>query len=154
MLDMFSCTFGEYLVCRLLKLPTMAEEEVTDVDDDNGSSMCEDGFAGDDAPHALFPSIVDEPKIIGTMDKKDFYVREEAERKRGVSAVNTDNDSGMYKPGYSGDDDFPCVVGVSGTSLFSSFSSRPLCRIGCRVRLGCLLSGFQSESREDLSLSL
>ena len=151
---MFSSTFGEYLVCRLLTLPTMAEEEVTDVDDDNGSGMCEDGFAGDDAPHALSPSIADKPKIIGTMGKKDGYLRDEAQRKRGVSAVNTDNDSGMYKPGYSADDVFPCVVDVSGTSLFSSFSSRPLCRVGCRVRRECLLSGFQSESREDLSLSL
>ena len=99
-------------MCRLLTLTTMAEEEVTDVEDDNGSGMCEDGFAGDDAPHTLFPLIVDKPKIIGTVDQKDGYVRDEAQRKRGVSAVNADNDSGMYKPGHSGDDVCLSVVGV------------------------------------------
>ena len=29
---------------------------------DNGSGMCKAGFAGDDAPRAVFPSIVGRPK--------------------------------------------------------------------------------------------
>ena len=91
-LDIFSSTFGGYLVCRLFTHPTMAEE-VTDIVDDNGSGMCEDGFAGDDAPHAVSPSIVDKPKMPGTMDQEDSYVRDMAQRKRGVSTVNEDNDS-------------------------------------------------------------
>ena len=33
--------------------------------------MCEDGFAGDDAPYAMCPSIDDNPELPGTMDQKD-----------------------------------------------------------------------------------
>ena len=32
---------------------------------DNGSGMCKAGFAGDDAPRAVFPSIVGRPKHPG-----------------------------------------------------------------------------------------
>ena len=53
------------------------------------------------------------PGIMVGMDQKDSYDRDEAQRERGVSTVNADNDSGMWhKPGYSGSDVFPSVVGV------------------------------------------
>ena len=45
--------------------------------------MCEDGFAGDDAPYAVCPSIDDNPEMPGTMDQKDSNVRDEAQSKRG-----------------------------------------------------------------------
>ena len=54
---------------------------------DNGSGMCKAGFAGDDAPRAVFPSIVGRPKhpgIMVGMDPKDAYVGDEAQAKRGV----------------------------------------------------------------------
>ena len=40
----------------------MCDDEVAAIVIDNGSSMCKAGFAGDDAPRAVFPSIVGRPR--------------------------------------------------------------------------------------------
>ena len=53
------------------------EEEVQALVIDNGSGMCKAGFAGDDAPRAVFPSIVGRPRHTGVMvgmDKKTLML--------------------------------------------------------------------------------
>ncbi|VDP78024.1 unnamed protein product [Echinostoma caproni] len=52
----------------------MADDEVQALVVDNGSGMCKAGFAGDDAPRAVFPSIVGRPrhqiKIVAPPERK------------------------------------------------------------------------------------
>ena len=76
------------------------DEEVTAVVIDNGTGMIKAGFAGDDAPRAVFPTVVGRPKMPGIMvglDQKEVYVGEEVQTKRGILKTANPIEAGYVK---------------------------------------------------------
>jgi len=60
------------------------KEDETTVVIDNGSAWCKAGFCGDDAPKAVFPSIVGRPRHQRAFGVQDPFIGDEAQSKRGI----------------------------------------------------------------------
>eukprot|EP00485_Elphidium_margaritaceum_P007337 CAMPEP_0202685804 /NCGR_PEP_ID=MMETSP1385-20130828/1651_1 /ASSEMBLY_ACC=CAM_ASM_000861 /TAXON_ID=933848 /ORGANISM="Elphidium margaritaceum" /LENGTH=432 /DNA_ID=CAMNT_0049340257 /DNA_START=43 /DNA_END=1341 /DNA_ORIENTATION=+ len=74
------------------------DEEMQTIVLDNGSGMVKAGFAGDDAPRAIFPNVVGRPRHQGVMVgmcQRDAYVGDEAISKRGILAMRYPMDHGV-----------------------------------------------------------
>ncbi|VDK64696.1 unnamed protein product [Cylicostephanus goldi] len=66
------------------------EAEIAPVVIDNGSGVCKAGFAGDEAPQVVFPSIIGRPRhqIVVKMGQKGLYVGDEAQYRRDALTLH------------------------------------------------------------------
>ena len=76
---------------------TMEDDDIAAVVIDNGSGVCKAGFAGHDAPHVVFPSIVGRPRHCEEEEgeeeekeeacKEEYFVGDKAQEKRTALTI-------------------------------------------------------------------
>ena len=66
----------------------MCDDEMAALVIDNGSGLVKAGFAGDEAPKAVFPSIVGRPKRQGIAGQRSYYVGDEVQSRRSILTVD------------------------------------------------------------------
>ena len=99
----------------------MSEQQTIIID--NGSGMVKAGFAGEDAPRAVFPAMVGRPKHQSAMQgvsQKSEYIGDEAMQKRGILNIQYPIAAGIVE---SWED-----MERSGTTLSTTSSVAPLRR--------------------------
>ena len=70
---------------------TSSEDDINTIVMDNGSGTIAAGFAGDDAPRLVFPSVVGTPKyksLMAGFTTRENYVGDDAQIKRGVVSLD------------------------------------------------------------------
>ena len=77
----------------------MCDDDVAALVVDNGSGMCKAGFAGEDTPRAVFPSIVGRPRLQGNtvagLGIRDTCVGDEAQKNRRTLTIKQPIERGI-----------------------------------------------------------